>query len=78
MLKFNFCSSLKGVTLTTSDSVAEEGVADSAHPVSSVPSVMSVMSEVRGDWGAMGRVKDDMRVSWCVSRVIERRLVFVI
>ena len=37
--------------------------ADSAHIASSVPSEISVMSEVRGDWGPVGRVKSDNRVS---------------
>ena len=38
-------------------------VGGGADAVTSETSVMSVMSEVRGDWGAVGRIKDDDRVS---------------
>ena len=47
------------MTSMTFGSVADKGPADSAH---SVTSVLSVMSEVRGDWGGVGRVKDTDRV----------------
>lgn len=39
------------------------GETDSAHTATSVTSVVSVMSEVRGDWGAVRRVKETNRVS---------------
>lgn len=51
------------MALVMDGSTVEGGVADSAHTLTSVESVMSVMSEVRGDWGALVKVKDTDRVS---------------
>ena len=59
------------MTSTTPGSTVEGG---HVHAVTSETSVMSVMSEVKGDWGAVGRVKDDNRVSGLKHQLIAKFL----